>query len=131
MAGDDEEVVDAGYDEWLAAVRDDEGYYLECENGHGSLPPRRVCPHCGSLALEETTLPESGEVETFTITHVATPNFSDDTPYAVSIARFGNVRVTGQMRGVAVEDVAVGATVEIDVSETETTGDDVVVFHAT
>jgi len=88
-----------------------------------------VCPHCGSLALEETTLPESGEVETFTITHVATPNFSDDTPYAVSIARFGNVRVTGQMRGVAVEDVAVGATVEIDVSETETTGDDVVVFR--
>lgn len=128
---DDEEVVDAGYDEWLDAVRDGDGYYLSCENDHGSLPPRRVCPHCGSLEIEETPLPASGEVETFTVTHVATPNFTEDTPYAVAIARFDDVGVTGQVRGVDVEDVEVGMTVEIDVDETETTGDDLVVFHAT
>jgi hypothetical protein len=126
---DDEDVVDAGYDEWLSAVRAGEGYYLSCENDHGSLPPRRVCPHCGSLDLDEVALPESGEVETFTVTHVATPNFAEDTPYAVCVARFGDVSVTGQARGVEVADVAVGMTVGIDVAATETTGDDLVVFE--
>jgi uncharacterized OB-fold protein len=127
----DDEAVDAGYDEWLDAVTDGEGYYLLCENDHGSLPPRRVCPHCGSLDIEETPLPERGEVETFTVTHVATPNFTEDTPYAVAIARFDDVAVTGQVRGVDVEDVAVGMQVTIDVDETATTGEDLVVFHAT
>ncbi|NHN40151.1 nucleic acid-binding protein [Halorubellus sp. JP-L1] len=129
MSDADEEVVDAGYDEWVTAVADGEGYYLECENDHGSLPPRRVCPHCGSLDIAEVPLPEAGEIQTFTVTHVATPNFTEDTPYAVCIARFGDVRVTGQMRDVAVEDVEVGLTVEIDVAQTETTGDDLVVFR--
>src|SRR6056297_1929720 len=32
---------DEGYDDWLDAIEDGDGYYLECENGHGSLPPRR------------------------------------------------------------------------------------------
>ncbi|WP_323676708.1 Zn-ribbon domain-containing OB-fold protein [Halorubellus sp. PRR65] len=126
---DDEEVADAGYDEWIDAVGEGEGYFLSCENDHGSLPPRRVCPHCGSLDIEQTPLPERGEVETFTITHVATPNFADDTPYAVGIARFGDVRVTGQLRDVAVEDVEVGMEVGIDIDETATTGDDLVVFR--
>jgi hypothetical protein len=128
MSGD-EEVADAGYDEWIEAVREGEGYYVSCENGHGSLPPRRVCPHCGSLDIEETPLPDSGEVETFTITHVATPNFADDTPYAVGIVRFGDVRVTGQLRDVDVEAVEVGMQVAIDVDQTETMGDDLVVFR--
>lgn len=125
----EDEVVDDGYDQWIEAVRDGDGYYLACENGHGSLPPRRVCPHCGSLDLAETPLPDAGEVETFTVTHVATPNFDDDAPYVVAIARFGDVRVTGQMRDVAVEDVEVGASVEIDASTTETTGEDLIVFR--
>lgn len=125
----EDEVVDDGYDQWVEAVRDGDGYYLACENGHGSLPPRRVCPHCGSLELAEEPLPDRGEVETFTVTHVATPNFDEDTPYAVAIARFGDVRVTGQVRDVPVEDVAVGEAVEIDASTTATTGEDVVVFR--
>lgn len=129
MSGD-EDVADAGYDEWIEAVREGEGYYIRCENDHGSLPPRRVCPHCGSMEIEETPLADTGELKTFTVTHVATPNFADDTPYAVGIARFGDVRVTGQLRDVAVEDVEVGMEVAIDVAETETTGDDLVVFRS-
>jgi uncharacterized OB-fold protein len=126
---DEEAVADAGYDEWLTAVGDGDGYYLVCENDHGSLPPRRVCPHCGSLDLAEEPLPETGEVETFTVTHVATPNFTEDTPYAVCIARFDDVRITGQMRALDVEDVEVGLPVEVDAARTETTGDDLVVFR--
>ena len=54
---------DAGFDEWLAAIDDGEGYYLESPSGEGSLPPRRICPHSGSTDLEEEPLPEAGEIE--------------------------------------------------------------------
>jgi uncharacterized OB-fold protein len=71
---------DGQYDDLLDAIADGEGYYVECANGHGWLPPRRVCPECGSRELAETPLPGSGEVATYTTVSVATPQFSADTP---------------------------------------------------
>lgn len=124
---DNEQPGDAGYDEFIAAVAEDEGYYYECPNGHGSLPPRRVCPHCGSTELIEVTLPETGEIETYTETAVPTPSFSDDAPYVVAIASFGPVRVTAQYNGV--DEVAVGDTVSLGVTQRETTGDPLLVFE--
>jgi uncharacterized OB-fold protein len=121
---------DGGYDDLLDAIEAGEGYYLECANGHGSLPPRRVCHVCGSTDLEETPLPETGVVETFTVVHVATPSFTEDAPYATAIADFGGVRVTGQIRGIATEDVETGMTVSPVVAESATTGDRVLVFDA-
>ena len=120
---------DEGYDDWLAAIEDGDGFYLECENGHGSLPPRRVCPHCSSTELTEEPLPETGTVETFTVVHVPTPQFSDDAPYATAVADFGSVRLTGQVRDVPVDDVTVGTTVTPDVSTTETTGERLLVLR--
>ncbi|SEO40311.1 hypothetical protein SAMN04487948_102255 [Halogranum amylolyticum] len=105
-------MTDAGYDEWLDALEDGEGYYLACEQGHGSLPPRRVCPHCGSPELSEEPLPETGTVETFTVVHVPAPDFSDQAPYATVVADFGDVRLTGVVGGDVVDDVEVGTTVE-------------------
>jgi len=86
---------DDGYDDLLEAIEVGEGFYLSCENGHGYLPPRRVCPDCGSTAIEETPLAESGEVVTRTVVHVPSPQFADDAPYATLVAEFGPVRVTG------------------------------------
>ncbi|WP_227376029.1 Zn-ribbon domain-containing OB-fold protein [Haladaptatus halobius] len=114
-----------GYDEWLDAVAEGESYYLECENGHGSLPPRRVCPRCGATDLEETTLPETGEIETYTVVHVAAPSFADDVPYTTAIADFGPVRLTG----VANDDVGVGTKVAAAVGETETAGERLLLFE--
>jgi len=119
----------AGYDEWLDALDDGEGYYLACPEGHGSLPPRRVCPECGDADLREEPLPDAGEVVTYTVTHVASPQFSGDTPYAVAVVEFGPVQVTGQVRGVDPDAVSVGQTVGVDVDATATTGEDVVVFE--
>lgn len=113
----------AGYDELLDAVEAGAGYYYECERGHGALPPRRVCPRCGSADLDESPLPAVGEVETHTTVHVATPQLVDDVPYLTAIARFGPVRVTGFLRGVDPDAAAVGMTVAISVEPTETTGE--------
>ncbi|WP_121822711.1 Zn-ribbon domain-containing OB-fold protein [Halostella salina] len=113
---------DAGYDDFLDAVETGEPYYLACPEGHGWLPPRTVCPDCGSADLSEESLPGAGEVETYTVAHVAAPSFADDAPYVTAITRFGPVRVTGLLRGVAPDDVERGLAVELAVGASETTG---------
>ncbi|AFZ72065.1 Zn-ribbon domain-containing OB-fold protein [Natronobacterium gregoryi] len=125
----DDEVQDAGFDDWVDAAEAGEAYYLECPAGHGSLPPRRVCPECGATALEKQQLPETGEIATVTVTHVPTPAFEDDAPYATAIAGFGPVRLTGQVVDIDLEAVATGLEVEIDVTISETSGERVVSFR--
>lgn len=122
-------VRDAGFDDWFDALERGEPYYLECPKGHGSLPPRGVCPDCGATELTETALSPVGEVETFTVTTVATPAFADETPYAVVIADFGAVRLTGQLREGDVDDLETGMAVTPDVGRSATTGDRVLVFR--
>jgi len=123
-------MTDAGYDEWLEAVDDGEGYYLHCPEGHGALPPRRVCPHCGSTELDRETLPATGTVETYTVCYVGVPDFEDEEPYATAVADFGDVRLTGVVRGVDPEDVTVGMVVEPAVGTNRTTGEDLLVLRA-
>lgn len=120
---------DAGYDDWLDAIDGDEGYYVRCENGHGSLPPRRACPQCGSQGLTEEPLPGTGEIETHTVIRVATPDFSEDTPYATAVAAFGGVRLTGTVRGIEFDEIGSGLEVAATVGRTETTGERVLVFE--
>jgi hypothetical protein len=120
---------DEGYTEWREALGTDDQYYVECDNGHGSLPPRRVCPQCGSRELTEEPLPATGTVETFTVVHIGPPRFAEDVPYVTAVASFGPVRVTGVLRGMDPEAVETGATVSPTVEETETGGDPLVVFR--
>lgn len=133
----------AGYDEWLDALGDGEGYALVCPAGHGSVPPRRLCPECGSTTLTEAPLPAVGTVETATVVHVPPPRFADDAPYVTAIAAFGPVRLTGVLKGVAVDDDAddseggeddgnsplVGLSVEPGVETRSTDGGAVVAFR--
>ncbi|MFD1587548.1 Zn-ribbon domain-containing OB-fold protein [Halorientalis brevis] len=120
---------DGEYDDLLDAIEDGEGYYLECENGHGSLPPRLACPQCGSQELSEEPLPESGEISTYTVVTVPTPQFEDDAPYVTAIADFGPVSITGQITDVDPEDVETGDVVGIGVSETVTNEERLIAFE--
>lgn len=122
-------MTDAGYDEWLDAIGRGDGYYLECPEGHGALPPARVCPECAARELDRTPLPDSGTVETFTVCHVSGPTFEAEAPYLTAIAEFGPVRLTGVVRGTQPEDVDVGATVEADEGTNRTTDEDLLVLR--
>jgi hypothetical protein len=124
-----DDVGNAGYDELLESIAEDEGYYLSCPQGHGSLPPRRVCPECGESPLEEESLPATGTIETFTETRVATPQFEEDAPYVLAIAEFGPVRLTGQLRGRDTDELEVGQRVSTDVVTRETTEDPLLLFR--
>jgi Predicted nucleic-acid-binding protein containing a Zn-ribbon len=119
----------AGYSEWLNALASDEGFYLQCPDGHGSLPPRRVCPVCGATSLVETPLSQPGTVETYSVIHVASPEFADDTPYVTAIVSFGPVRLTGILAGISPENISIGLEVEATVEPTETTDDRTVGFQ--
>jgi uncharacterized OB-fold protein len=129
MIGDDVEYPDEGYDEFLDAARKGAPEYVACENDHAFLPPRRVCPDCGSTDFEKRTLPDAGEITTYTVTHVASPRFAGDTPYTTAVADFGPLSMTAQVRGVDPEELSVGTVVTVDVDESETTGDPVVIFR--
>lgn len=124
-----DEIRDRGYDDWLDALETGDGYLMRCANGHASLPPRLVCPDCGSNDLTEEALPDGGEVVTYTVVHVGTKEFDDQTPYVTAIVAVGDVRITGLVRGVDPEAVAVGTAVEPTVGENPQTGDRVVVFR--
>lgn len=118
-----------GYDEWIDALAEGEGYYLTCPEGHGSLPPRHVCPECGATDLSEEPLADAGTIETYTVTHVASPEFEEDTPYVTAIASFDGVAVTGQLRGIDPDDVETGLTVTSGVERRETTDERIIVFR--
>ncbi|OYR44691.1 Zn-ribbon domain-containing OB-fold protein [Halorubrum sp. Hd13] len=124
-------VSDAGYDEWLDALAAGEGYALVCPDGHGSLPPRRICPDCGSDALSREPLAETGRVETFSVVHVPSPRFADDAPYVTAVVDLGPVRATGVLRGVEPEGdaVEVGLSVTAGVEERATDGEPLVAFR--
>lgn len=123
------ETRDEGFDDFLDAVEAGEPYYLEGPAGDGSLPPRRIDPATGSHELTERPLPETGEIVTYTQTHVASPEFVDDAPYVVAIADFGPVNITGQLRDVPDGDVRTGMPVELDVDRSETADERLVVFR--
>lgn len=115
------------YETFLDALADGEGHYLECPAGHGWLPPRRVCPACGTTELAAAPLPDAGRLVAVTEVQVPAPDFADDAPYYTAIAEFGHVRLTGQVRGA--ETPTVGDVVGADVDRSVTTDERVVVFR--
>ncbi len=125
----DEPVRDEGFSDWIDAAEAGAASYLECPAGHGSLPPRRVCPVCGATELTEASLPQTGEVETFTVTHVPMPAFAEDAPYATAVARFGPVRLTGQIVDSDLGAIENGLAVELAITVSETTGERVIGFR--
>jgi uncharacterized OB-fold protein len=127
---------DADHVEWLDALADGDGFALVCPDGHGSLPPRRVCPDCGSPDLSAEPLRETGTVETYSVVHVPSPRFADDAPYATAVVDFGPTRLTGIVRGGsgdgdadAPPEVAIGDAVTVAVGDRATDGERLVVFR--
>lgn len=118
---------DGPYDDLLDAIESGEGYYLECDHGHGWLPPRRICPECGSRELSEESMPDAAEIASFTEIAVAAPSWAEDAPYVTAIADFGPVRMTGMLRDA--DDPTIGMVVGVEVGKRVTTGDRMIVFR--
>ena len=87
-----------------------------CKNcGKLLVPPRPVCPSCYSSQMEWVRLSGRGKIRTYTVIHVAPPEFVDKIPYIVAIVELEEgVKLPGMMTGIKPEEVQVGMEVEVD-----------------
>ncbi len=93
-------------------------YRLEGQkcSGCGKLhfPPRLICDGCGGREFEAVDLPRQGKLLTWTVIHVAPPEYDLETPYVVGIVELeGDLRLTCQVVDCDPEEPAVGAPVEL------------------
>jgi hypothetical protein len=122
--------VPAWYEEFADAVAAGEGEYLACEScGETALPPRELCPACGSASLARRTFSDRGTVLSFTEISVTIPKFHGETPYTVLLVEMDEgIALSGQLREASAGDVAIGDEVEVGV-ETREGGPDVFTFR--
>ena len=93
-------------------------YRLEANKCSGcskvNFPPRLICPDCKSREFEEYSLPREGKVVTWTVIHVAPPQFSLETPYVIAIVELtDSVRLTCQVVDCDPGELAMDVPVEL------------------
>jgi uncharacterized OB-fold protein len=82
------------------------------------LPPRPLCNDCFSKEFEWVELPHKGKLLTYTVIHIAPPQFQGMTPYAVGIVQLeGGVKIPGMIRGVPSEQLQIGMALTLDFGE--------------
>jgi len=73
------------------------------------LPPRPLCDCCFSEEFEWTEVPKKGKLLTYTIIHVAPPQFQQMAPYAVGIVQLENsLKIPGMIKDVEHGKVKIG-----------------------
>ena len=82
------------------------------------LPPRPLCDNCFSKEFEWVKLSDRGKLLTYTIIHVAPPQFQAMTPYAVGIIQLENgVKIPGMIKETALDKIKVGMPLKIEFEE--------------
>ncbi|MGB9853787.1 MAG: Zn-ribbon domain-containing OB-fold protein [Candidatus Bathyarchaeales archaeon] len=82
------------------------------------LPPRPLCDQCLSKEFEWVELPKNGKLLTYTVIHVAPPQFQEMAPYAVGIVQLENgAKIPGIIKETSVDKIKVGMQLTIDFEE--------------
>ena len=89
------------------------GKCLKCGKIH--LPPRPLCDNCFSQEFEWMEVSGKGKLLTYTVIHIAPPQFQAMAPYAVGIVQLENgLKIPGMISGVAHEQLKIGMKLTID-----------------
>jgi len=79
------------------------------------LPPRPLCDSCYGQDFEWTEISGKGTLLTYTVIHVAPPQFQELTPYVVGIMQLENgLKIPGMVSGIQPEQLKVGMELSID-----------------
>ena len=79
------------------------------------LPPRPLCDQCFSQEFEWIEVAGKGRLLTFTVIHIAPPQFQAMAPYAVGIVQLENgLKIPGMIQGVPQEQLKIGMALTID-----------------
>lgn len=96
------------------------GKCLKCGKIH--LPPRPMCSNCFSQEFEWVEVPGKGKLITYTVIHIAPPQFQTMAPYPVGIVELENgLRIPGMIQGVTQEKLQIGMELTIDFGVCSTT----------
>ncbi len=72
-------------------------------------PPRPLCNSCFSKDFTWTELPKNGKLLTYTIIHVAPPQFQIMAPYAMGIVQLDNgLKVPGMIKDAPFDQIKIG-----------------------
>lgn len=89
------------------------GKCKKCGKVH--LPPRPLCDKCFSKDFEWVEIPRKGKLLTYTIIHVAPPQFQQMAPYAVGIIQLGKeLKIPGMIREIEHEKIRIGMELTIN-----------------
>lgn len=92
-------------------------YRLEAQkfdSGYVTLATRYICPDSGSTKSEMITLKGTGTILTYTTINIAADSFAKQTPFAIAIIETDEgARLTAQVVDCKLEDVKIGAKVEL------------------
>jgi uncharacterized OB-fold protein len=82
----------------------------KCEKcGKIHFPPRPLCDNCFSKEFEWIELPLSGKLLTYTIIHVAPPQFQAMAPYAMGIVQLDDgLKVPGMIKDIPLDKIKIG-----------------------
>ena len=96
------------------------GKCTKCGKTH--LPPRPLCDQCFSQEFEWVEVSGKGKLLTYTIIHIAPPQFQTMAPYAVGIIQLENgLKMPGMISGAAPEQLKIGMELTIDFGICSTT----------
>ena len=95
----------------------------KCERcGKTHLPPRPLCDNCFSQEFKWIEVSGKGKLLTYTIIHIAPPQFQAIAPYAVGIIQLENsLKIPGMISGAAPEQLKIGMELTIDFGACSTT----------
>ncbi|MBM3328329.1 MAG: Zn-ribbon domain-containing OB-fold protein [Calditrichaeota bacterium] len=92
-------------------------------SGEIFFPPRVVYP--GGAQAEPHTLATTGKVITWTVLHVAPPEYTDLTPFALGVIELDDgARITAQIADIDPKEVQSGMRVKIEFRKLRTEGDE-------
>jgi uncharacterized protein len=89
------------------------GKCIKCGKIH--LPPRPICDNCYGIEFAWTEIKGKGKLLTYTVIHVAPPQFQALAPYAVGIVQLeSGLKLPGMVSGIPHERITVGMELVID-----------------
>jgi uncharacterized OB-fold protein len=88
----------------------------KCQHcGKIHLPPRPLCDKCFSQEFTWIPVPSKGKLLTYTVIHVAPPQFQDMAPYAVGIVQLENgAKLPGIIAGATPEQLKINMKLTIE-----------------
>jgi uncharacterized OB-fold protein len=91
------------------------GKCMHCGKIH--LPPRPLCDKCFHQTFTWTEVVPKGKLLTYTVIHIAPPQFQDMAPYAVGIIQLENgAKLPGMIADATQEQLHIGMNLTIDLA---------------